>query len=324
VLDSILFPNAITTMTATDRAQLNNIVATWWANGGNQGVRVDGFASLPGSPALNWRLSCERARTVADALERPTGLLRGIPSTMISIFMHGETDAFGPEPENRRASVSFAIPTPTTRTFRVVAKSFIRHIGWATGTSWCPRLGDLLSIQSNVALQILATSTDAMFGETAPSSAKDGAYRLYSSVDFTVTCSPDGPTTVTASAIDTDVGVEPVPLVGPWTPPPMITTGPTLTPAPGGSTRFHWFGKGRPPGKAELGFRTVCSRSSVYIWHDIEGVVDCSGVRITAFDGSHFPTHRAYIGTAPPVRTIPQGDFINLWESHPSDSTMVR
>jgi hypothetical protein len=90
----------------------------------------------------------------------------------------------------------------------------------------------------------------------------------------------------------------------------------------GTALHFAWSVKGRPALVAEPSFQAVCWRTSRYIWHHIEGDVDCSGVRITNFSGSHFPTHTVYVDGVR-TRTIPQGEFRNLWTPSPSNLTMV-
>jgi len=117
--DSILFPNANAALTPSQRLQVENFVLNWTADGASQRVRVDGFASTPGNDELNWRLSCRRAEAVAAELEHPSSAARGIPPSMISVFMQGETSEFGAEPDNRRVTLSFparpAPPAPTPR-----------------------------------------------------------------------------------------------------------------------------------------------------------------------------------------------------------------
>ena len=77
-------------------------------------MRIDGFASKPGSEALNWQLSCERALAVKTELMKPLPALgEGIPESSIEVFMHGETTEFGDESQNRRVSLSLGpVPAP--------------------------------------------------------------------------------------------------------------------------------------------------------------------------------------------------------------------
>jgi outer membrane protein OmpA-like peptidoglycan-associated protein len=111
ITDSILFENRISALNATNHAQIENVVLNWRAAGANQTVRIDGFASQRGTDELNWRLSCERAMAVANDLMHPSSGTPGIPASFISIFMAGETAEFGPESENRRATIVLG-PSP--------------------------------------------------------------------------------------------------------------------------------------------------------------------------------------------------------------------
>lgn len=101
-VDSILFPNATTVLHPHQRDQIQNFIDNWEVAGGTEEVRVDGFASTVGEDELNWRLSCERAQRVAAELRL------GIPDNLITVFMQGETTEFGPSPENRRVTMTFA------------------------------------------------------------------------------------------------------------------------------------------------------------------------------------------------------------------------
>jgi outer membrane protein OmpA-like peptidoglycan-associated protein len=135
-IESIFFANGASTLDAVARRQIAAVVTRWRADGANQPVRVDGFASQPGADELNWSLSCDRAVSVAQELAHPSGA-PGIPSALINVFMHGETTEFGPEEgRNRRATVAFAAgagppgrpappASPTTHQFRAAAVSFL-------------------------------------------------------------------------------------------------------------------------------------------------------------------------------------------------------
>lgn len=109
-VDSVMFPNAVSALDPLQREQIENLVRNWRADGGTQPVRVDGFASTPGSDELNWRLSCDRAQAVAVELQHPTSGTSGMPANLISVFMQGETTEFGSPPKaNRR--VTLFMPT---------------------------------------------------------------------------------------------------------------------------------------------------------------------------------------------------------------------
>jgi flagellar motor protein MotB len=123
VVDSIMFENRVSLLDDLNRAQIENFVRNWWAAGGNQPVRLDGFASRPGTDELNWRLSCDRAQAVARELMNPSsGSLPGVPQSFITIYMQGETDEFGDEAANRRVTLTLTgggagppapVPTPS-------------------------------------------------------------------------------------------------------------------------------------------------------------------------------------------------------------------
>jgi len=114
--EKIVFENRASSLTGMQKALLENCVINWNALGGNMDVRVDGFASRPGSDELNWQLSCERAYAVETELMNPSsGLTLGIPASFITMFAQGETDEFGPEAENRCATIFLSgVPAPPT------------------------------------------------------------------------------------------------------------------------------------------------------------------------------------------------------------------
>ncbi len=112
----VLFPNAVSDLTAEQRQQVDNVAYNWQAIG-EPGVRIDGYASTPGEDAPNLDLACARAQNVAAELESPVSGDPGIPGGSITAYMHGETDEFGAEEQNRRASIyvepSAPMPVPT-------------------------------------------------------------------------------------------------------------------------------------------------------------------------------------------------------------------
>lgn len=105
VTDHLLFPNAVSSLSPLQVQQIDNFVANWQVSGENASVRIDGFASTPGSDELNWRLSCERAQAVANEMQHPSDGTPGIPATHIEVFAQGETAEFGAAPENRRVNI---------------------------------------------------------------------------------------------------------------------------------------------------------------------------------------------------------------------------
>jgi outer membrane protein OmpA-like peptidoglycan-associated protein len=130
----VLFANRATGLTATQRGEIGAIADGWWAAGVPTPVRVDGYASQPGSDALNWGLSCARAQAVADELTHPSGGRRGIPSGQVQVFAHGETNEFGVEPANRRVLIHAPTPPPRPQCTLPVRLGHAR--GCAAGTDF--------------------------------------------------------------------------------------------------------------------------------------------------------------------------------------------
>jgi outer membrane protein OmpA-like peptidoglycan-associated protein len=118
-----LFPNVGTALTPEQKAAIDNFIVSWRAFGGSTEVRVDGYASPPGTDSLNWRLSCERAQAVVAELEKPSSGVPGIPASQVSLFAHGKTSEFSKpsgadtDGPNRRATISSPsfIPPPAPR-----------------------------------------------------------------------------------------------------------------------------------------------------------------------------------------------------------------
>jgi outer membrane protein OmpA-like peptidoglycan-associated protein len=104
----VLFPLDSSALSAADRRALSGIAAAWNSGGRVAVLRIDGFASCDGAAALNWRLSCQRAQTVAGELEAPSDGSAGVDNGHIKIFANGETDRFSPAslPPNRRAVIT--------------------------------------------------------------------------------------------------------------------------------------------------------------------------------------------------------------------------
>jgi outer membrane protein OmpA-like peptidoglycan-associated protein len=103
--ETVLFPNAVFALTSAQRQPIDNVAYNWHAAGEQPQVRIDGYASSPGENSFNWRLACARASAVAAELLHPASGDPGIPSGWITTFMHGETDEFGAEAQNRRVSI---------------------------------------------------------------------------------------------------------------------------------------------------------------------------------------------------------------------------
>ncbi len=127
--ENLLFGNRISTLSSLQRAQISNFVINWRTAGANAPVRVDGYASTPGTDELNWQLSCDRAQAVAAELMIPSSRIAGIPAGFVRTVAQGETSEFGAEVNNRRATISSPItsPEPAVRrlSFRAAAWSFL-------------------------------------------------------------------------------------------------------------------------------------------------------------------------------------------------------
>lgn len=246
-------------------------------------------------------------------------------------------------------------PATSTRVFRVVAKSFIGRIGSRVGTLDChldsrvstaarvisPLGGWLLDRlapgASNVGLDALAWATDQAFSEnpaddrifTAPPPAGKG-YRLFSRGQLNAQSRGTELTTLALmGAIETDAGKECLPRTSVCLQaPPLVIDQPFVTRRIDPSRiAFRWGVKGRPPPGAEIGLEISCMRDSVFIWHQVDGVVDCSSgtAQVTGLTltGSRFPSHRLWVdGTL--ERDIVQGPLSALWDGAPGDSTRVR
>jgi outer membrane protein OmpA-like peptidoglycan-associated protein len=109
----ILFTSNSDALTPLDIASIDNFVNNWHLSGGTDPVRVDGYASIEGGPALNWPLSCSRAEILLNELTTPTSGAPGIPRAFIDIFANGETEQFSTSlAPNRRASITIPLPIP--------------------------------------------------------------------------------------------------------------------------------------------------------------------------------------------------------------------
>lgn len=111
----VLFANGATALTFLLEQQLDNFVSDWRAVGANAMVRVDGYASTPGSDELNGRLSCQRAKVVANAFNSPARAMPGIPNGSIESCMARETSEFGAEASNCRAWIYMVSSTAPLR-----------------------------------------------------------------------------------------------------------------------------------------------------------------------------------------------------------------
>jgi len=100
--DHVLFETDSATLTPAARTAL---AAAATGQAGQIVVHVHGYASLEGAAGYNRNLSAHRAVAIRDALSAllPEG-------TTFVLYAHGETDAFGEAPDNRRAGVDFISP----------------------------------------------------------------------------------------------------------------------------------------------------------------------------------------------------------------------
>lgn len=290
----------------------------------NATIDVLGLASSDGDPAFNETLSCLRASAGASVL-REKGLGRNIRSVRATGGIGSPGDATLRAVDIRVAEAPPPVrpkPTPVTQDIKVVVKSFIAPIGTRIGIpAPCLTLLPSAALACQLRLAGLARVTDAAFSENPRNDKKDKGYRLFSERTFTVTCQDGSLVRVVSSALDTDAGKE-----GPLQPPPLITSS-IIARRVGPSTfAFGWFAKGRPHAAAEPAFQLVAPRTSVFIWHTIGGVIDCSGPRIRVTIGlsdSRFPSDRVFVNNRV-VTSSRQGLFSDLWTADPSDRTLVR
>lgn len=215
------------------------------------------------------------------------------------------------------------LPGATTRDIKIVVKSYIALIGLNAGMPSCLRWDP----STHVRLRGAAAATDAAMRENPRTDAKDRGYRLYTSRTFTVTCLNGTIINVRPSAIDTDVGQECLPTTRLClTPPPILLTNVSLGPTSPASYAFAWTARGRPPSTAEYLFQAVCPRTSVYIWHRVQGRIECVGGEpraLVQLTGSRFPSHRLWINGVLQPGALAQGPFSNLWAPTPADPTLV-
>lgn len=239
-------------------------------------------------------------------------------------------------PANRHVVVTLTrkgapVPVVTnTKVIDVTAKSFIALIGGRVGS--IPGIKMVvppppvppipIPVPRQKLLELLAKSTDSQFNENPRTTAKDKGYRLFSSCQFTVVFEKKKILAAVPSALDTDVGKE-----GPLEPPALVATPVKVSPTGGSSVTFSWFGTGRPHAAAEPAFQEVQPRTSVFIWHAIEGIIDVSSgtpVTTVSIGGSRFPSHRVFVDGKLVLPELVQGPFSNLWDADPADSTRVR
>lgn len=122
-------------LSTADKAAVSNFVRNWHLAAVAEPVRIDGYASIDGSPSTNWPLSCRRAETLANELMTPSDGSPGIPASSITLFAQGETDQFSSaalEP-NRRAQAHIPStptqPSPCPAGVKTIAVDFVRLHG---------------------------------------------------------------------------------------------------------------------------------------------------------------------------------------------------
>lgn len=111
-LENLMFANEKYSLDTDQKRDIDNFVMNWNAAGVGGEVRVDGYASRPGTDEFNWRLSCNRALAVAAELKSPSSGRERVPAGSIRTIAHGETDEFGPESMNRRATIYSLLSMP--------------------------------------------------------------------------------------------------------------------------------------------------------------------------------------------------------------------
>lgn len=82
------------TISTAGLAAIRQFAGTWHSSGERHRVRIDGFASIDGPPALNWDLSCRRSESILNELKNPTDQSQGVPDSFVDHYAHGETDIF--------------------------------------------------------------------------------------------------------------------------------------------------------------------------------------------------------------------------------------
>ncbi len=99
-------------LTAKQKGEVKAFAEAWMADGANDDIRVDGFASVDGPADFNLRLSCKRAESVKKEL-----IHQNVPEARVSLIAHGPTNEFSDSDasQNRRvviSSVSVNPPSP--------------------------------------------------------------------------------------------------------------------------------------------------------------------------------------------------------------------
>jgi outer membrane protein OmpA-like peptidoglycan-associated protein len=184
--DSFLFTTSSSSLTADQRKDVAIFAESWKAGGAKDTIRVDGFASKSGTDELNWRLSCDRALSVASELRN-----NGVPDAMITIFAQGETSEFGAEVNNQRAEITvIAAPVPPSITSETVLTSpgsrartsigvgedvKLTHSLGTAGTTWVTTGGTL---SSNKGASVVLTAPDTKQNVTVSADGATITFRI--------------------------------------------------------------------------------------------------------------------------------------------------
>ena len=92
-----LFEQSRSTVSPADQADLADFARLWLEDNSQPEVNVHGYASVEGTQAFNWRLSCARAEAVKAVLMR-----NGVPEGKIVTIAHGEFDRIFPNRAGRK------------------------------------------------------------------------------------------------------------------------------------------------------------------------------------------------------------------------------
>jgi len=216
--------------------------------------------------------------------------------------------------------------SPKCWSTKIVVKSFINIIGKNIGVI----KGGNNSIQDR--LQRFANGTDEDFHENPTFDAYPDSVRLYSQKTFKYCCQ-DGKISgfVLLKKLD-DTGAERITWhtsggLMYWTYYPPAGTWYNEDQTIGVSdVKFQWGFKGRPNAFLEEGIQEVWPRTSKYIWHFVNGSLECDGQQgkhLVTIRGSGFPSHKLWVNTDI-EQLIEQGPLVNLWLPDLADPTMVR
>jgi outer membrane protein OmpA-like peptidoglycan-associated protein len=192
--DRFLFTTSSTALTTDQRKDVVTFVNSWKASGAKDSLRIDGFASKSGPDDLNWRISCDRALSVANELRN-----NGVPDAMITIFAQGETSEFGADMNNQRAEITIiAAPVPPSITSETVLTSpgsrartsigvgevvKLTHSSGSADTTWTTTGGTL---SSNKGESVILTAPDTKRTVTVSSGGAAIVFRIIAPTDVSM------------------------------------------------------------------------------------------------------------------------------------------